>query len=137
MDTFYDYFRENMESLGLPAPASLYGNLTTALGTAATISAFVDKYGTRVTVRDLVGAGLRADKLMVAGAVSASFYAGAVVGSLAVATGRSLTGGSSLADVLAYAARMRLDPPWMGRVLAANPAFYRRPRSTQAHAATP
>jgi hypothetical protein len=37
MANFFDYFRENMESLGLPAPKELYANLTTATGTASTL----------------------------------------------------------------------------------------------------
>ena len=121
MPGFYDYFRENMEALGLPAPATLYGNLTTALATAGTLVGLVEKFGTKVTVADVAGAGFRSEQLLAVGAVAASFYTGAVIGSLAVATGRTLADSTSMADVINFAAASRLNAPWLATTLARNP----------------
>lgn len=45
MPSFYDYFRENMESLGLPAPQSLFGSVSTAIATSTTTLTQVEKFG--------------------------------------------------------------------------------------------
>jgi len=124
MSNFYQYFRQNMESLGLPAPASLFGNLQMALANAAAFIAHVDKFGQRITVGELIGAGLRAEKLGMVATLSASFYVGAVIGSIAVATGRTLSGGVSLADVLWDIRSNGLYRPWLAAALRRNPAIY-------------
>lgn len=124
MSDFYDYFKENMESLGLPAPASLFGSIQSAVGTAAVILASIDKYGTRVTLRELIGAGTRLEVLGVVGACAATFYVGAVIGSLAVAGGRTLSGGVSLADVLFEASRLGFKRPWLTSLMHRMPIIY-------------
>lgn len=124
MPGFYDYFRENMTSLGLPAPESLFGSVQSAVGTATVLLASVDKYGTKVTIRELIGAGTRLEALGVIGACAAAFYAGAVIGSLAVAAGRTLGNGTSLADVLFEASRLGLQRPWLTRTLCRMPGIY-------------
>lgn len=121
---FYGYFKENMDALGLPAPESLFGSVQSAVGTAAVILGFVDKFGTKVTVREMIGAGTRLEALGVAGACAAAFYVGAVIGSLAVATGRTLSGGTSLADVLFEASRLELKRPWLTSLLHRMPGIY-------------
>lgn len=121
---FYEYFKENMEALGLPAPESLFGSVQSAVGTAAIILGAVDKYGTKVTLREIRGAGTRLEALGVIGACVAAFYAGAVIGSLAVAGGRTLSGGVSLADVLFEASRRGLKRPWLKPLLYRMPGVY-------------
>ncbi len=125
---FYDYFKDNMDGLGLPAPAELFGQVTTTLATIGTLNALVEKFGLRVTVRELLVAGVRAEKLMVVGAMSASFYTGAVIGSLAVATAREITG-VSLSDVLMMANQHRINRPWVQKTLIQNPKLYSRAAS--------
>jgi hypothetical protein len=49
--TFYSYFKENMETMGLPAPDSLFGKLSTATATTSAIVAAVEKFGTAVTLK--------------------------------------------------------------------------------------
>jgi hypothetical protein len=126
MPTFYDYFKENMEGLGLPAPESLFGNVSTASGTAATILGGIDKFGAKVTVTELIGAGTKLEKLAIIGACSASFYAGAVIGSIAVASGRYFSGGTSLADVIESAMRNDTYRPWLTSKLRDLPGIYNR-----------
>lgn len=124
MSNFYQYFRENMEGLGLPAPVSMFGNLQMALANAAAFVAHIDKFGKRVTVKELIGAGLRAEKLGMIATLSAAFYVGAVIGSIAVATGRTLSGGVSLVDVLWDIRCQGLYRPWLADTIRRNPAIY-------------
>ncbi|WP_041742650.1 hypothetical protein [Collimonas fungivorans] len=113
MSDFYDYFKENMEGLGLPAPRSLFGSVQMAVANASIILSQIDKFGKAVTIGELIGAGTRLEGLGIIAACSASFYVGAVIGSIAVATGRSLASGTSMADILHTANRYNLNRPWL------------------------
>jgi hypothetical protein len=125
MPDFYTYFKENMEALGLvPPPKSLFGTQQLAISTISTMIGCIDKFGTKVTVVELIGAGTKLEKMAVVGAVGASFYAGAAIGSLAVAAGRTLSGGTSLADVLYEASRWGLKRPWLTSLLHRRPGIY-------------
>ena len=125
MSDFYKYFKENMEALGLPAPDSLFGTLQSSLTTVTVLLASIDKFGKAVTVAELIVAGTRLEKLGMIGTLSATFYAGACIGSLAVATGRSMSGGASVADVLLYARTHHLHRPWLAAELYRAPGIYR------------
>jgi hypothetical protein len=124
MSSFFQYFRENMDSLGLPAPTSLFGSLQMALANAAAFVAHIDKFGQRITVGEMIGAGVRAEKLSTVATMAASYYVGAVVGSIAVATGRALSGGVSLADVLWGIRCNGLYRPWLADTMRRHPVIY-------------
>lgn len=124
MSEFYRYFKENMESMGLPAPETLFGSLTTAVATATTILSQIDKFGRNVTINEIIGAGSRLEQLAVLGACSAAFYVGAVIGSIAVATGRTLGNGTTISDVLFSARRHGLDNKWLYGCLKMYPGIY-------------
>lgn len=124
MSSFHQYFRQNMESLGLPAPESLFGNLQLALANAAAFVAHLDKFGQKITVGELIGAGLRAEKLGVIATLGAAYYVGAVIGSIAVAAGRTLGGGTSLADVMWEVRCNGLHRPWLAETLRRHPGIY-------------
>jgi hypothetical protein len=125
MSDFYQYFKENMEALNLAPPAeSLFATQALAVATINTFVAFVDKFGTRVTVLDVIYAGKRLEQLSVVGTMGAAYYTGALIGSLAVATGRTLSGGTSLADVLFEASKWKLNRPWLRSLLHQNPGIY-------------
>jgi hypothetical protein len=126
MSEFYKYFKENMDALGLPAPESLFGNAQLAIGSAMTLVGLVEKFGKKVTVMDMIGAGIKGEKLLTIGAMSAAYYVGAVIGSIAVATGRSLAGGTSLSDVLLRAQMSHLHRPWLPGLLVHHPEIYKR-----------
>ena len=113
MSAFYTYFKENMEGLGLPAPETLFGTVQAAVTNASVILSQIDKFGKTVTVGELVGAGTRLEGLGVIAACSAAFYVGAVIGSIAVATGRSLAHGTSISDVIFTANKYNLNRPWL------------------------
>jgi hypothetical protein len=65
--SFYSYFKENMETMGLPAPDSLFGKLATATATISAIVAAVEKFGRAVTLTELIGAGILSEKLLAVG----------------------------------------------------------------------
>lgn len=125
MSEFYTYFKENMAALNLPAPESLFGSAQAALGTATAMITYVDKFGPKVTVRELVGAGTRLEGLTTVGACLATYYVGAVIGSLAVAAGRSLGRGTSLGDVFFVAAQYGFSRPWLAPILQRCPGVYK------------
>ena len=124
MSEFYTYFKENMESMGLPAPATLFGSLTSAVATATTILSQIDKFGRNVTIKEIIGAGSRLEQLAIVGACSAAFYVGAVIGSIAVATGRTLGNGTTISDVLSSARRNGLDRNWLYGCMQMYPGIY-------------
>lgn len=118
MSQFYKYFKENMESMGLPAPESLFGSLQAAVANTTVILSQIDKFGRTVTVGELIGAGTKLEALGMIAACSAAFYVGAVIGSIAVATGRSISGGVTIADVLFIANQYKFNRPWLPDTIA-------------------
>jgi hypothetical protein len=111
--TFVQHFTECMGDLGLPAPGSLFTSATTVTAMVAAIEKAVATYGTEVTIGELVGAGLLSDALLVVGALSASYYAGASLGCLGTAGVDwidDLTGGPIDFDKNLEQAREILDP---------------------------
>jgi hypothetical protein len=100
--TFSDYFKESMDSMGLPTPPTAFTSLTTATATVNTIVGAAVKLGTTATLGELwisvgvvgaggAGAATALVELGVAAAgVTAAFYAGACVGALLFATQMSL-----------------------------------------------
>lgn len=118
MSQFYKYFKENMEALHLSAPDEFFSSQEKALGAAYTITKAIDTFGPRVTVGELIGAGILSEKLCIAVSMGAAYYLGAVIGSIAVATGRSISGGVTIADVLFVANEHNLNRPWLPEAIA-------------------
>ncbi len=131
--SFYFYFKENMDALGLPAPESLFGTLTVAVGTIAALTAPLKEYGSQVTMADVIkltaATGVAApaatiiyDKALVAAGCLFSYYVGACIGSLSVATGRYISGGMSIADLFDCAKRHGIPTsPELQKTLIAYP----------------
>jgi len=65
--------------------------------------------GKGATVAELNGATIALEKLLVAGGFGATFYVGAIIGSIAVASGRSISCGSRIADMLAFVEQEKLQ----------------------------
>lgn len=124
MSNFYKYFKENMDSLGLEAPESLFGSPDIALAKAAQIGGAIAKLGRSATLLEIIGATTGLEKLMVVSGLSACYYVGGVIGSIAVATGRTLSGGTSIADCLAVADRINLRSSWLQDQLSRHPGVY-------------
>jgi len=133
MSDFYKYFKQNMDGLGLPAPESLFGSVQTAVGNLTVILANIDKFGKTVTVGEVIGATTKLERLGAVATLSASFYVGACIGSLAVATGRDIAGGTSLADVLSFARQNHISRPWLASALHSWPGVHRSNVQRRAH----
>lgn len=118
---FKKYFEKNMKALGLPVPGTLFDSYQTAVATATTIVATLATLGKGATVAELVGATVGLEKLMVAASFGAAAYVGAVIGSIAVATGRSLGCGSRLSDLFIIVNQYGLKFKGMTVFYSANP----------------
>jgi hypothetical protein len=123
-DSFYFYFQQNMEAMGLPVPESLFTSFTTAIASTTTLVEALKKFGPRVTVLELIHAGFLTEKLKVIGAMTASFYVGAVIGSLFIAAQKQITGGKDLIDVLNFSQFHGIDFDELTGVLHNFPGFF-------------
>lgn len=90
MAGFYPAFKQNMEAIGLTVPTSLFATQQQAASTIGQLLALVKTFGMKVTIRELIGAGSLTDFLAAAGAYSAAFYVGGAIGSLIVATDKTV-----------------------------------------------
>ena len=95
--SFYEAFKANMEAMGLPCPQSLFGTITTASATIGSLASAVKTFGTTATLAEVLltfptaGAATAVaaavgEITVLIGAVCASFYLGACIGSLIVAS---------------------------------------------------
>ncbi|WP_428960031.1 hypothetical protein ACQR53_01715 [Xanthomonas oryzae] len=121
--SWFAYYKENMEGLGLAAPG-IYGSVSTLIAALGGMVALAEKMGPRVTIIEVAKAGTKTEMFAVLSAVSASIYLGAAVGSAAVASGRTLSCGTSLSDVLAYSSRNGLSSDSVRTVLITRREIY-------------
>jgi hypothetical protein len=102
MSDFYRYFSENMAALGLPAPRSLFATSKQAKETISAIAGAIRAFGAKATLGEIIGSipslSAAGDLFTLGSAIYASFYIGACIGSLAIATGRTVSGGRQIAD---------------------------------------
>lgn len=77
---FSESFKSCMSLLGLQTPSSLFDSASSAVSTINAIYAVVLKYGKKITIAELVGAGILEDAMIVVGGCSAAFYLGACIG---------------------------------------------------------
>lgn len=96
---FQSYFNKNMDALGLPYPTSFFDSYNATIAHLTVMLESVRSLGKGATVAELVGATTGLERLKVAAAFGASAYVGAVIGSLAVASGRSLGCGARISDL--------------------------------------
>lgn len=139
-NNFYQHFADNMKALNLPAPESLFGTLTTATGSIGAMVKYIQTFGTKATVREMFmtlpgavsGAGggavgfatAASEALLVVGAVSAAYYIGACLGSLAVATKRTVIKEVSVAECLSTAVANGIETPqWLLYTLTSYPSL--------------
>jgi hypothetical protein len=116
---FAKAFNDNMKALGLPAPSSLFGSVQAALGNLATMLNALKAVGAKATVAEMIGATTGLEQLGIVSALSASFYVGAVIGSLMIAADAAMVctddskAPSKLdsSKVRTWAARRHIDVP--------------------------
>ena len=123
---FKKYFTENMNDLGAPVPSGLFDSYQKAIGTTALLVGTLSKLGKGATIAELVGATVGAEKLMVAGAFGAAAYTGFVIGSIAVASGRSLSCGSRISDMFVFAHQNKLQFKGCHALYFHNPQIFDR-----------
>lgn len=110
---FEKYFKENMEGLGLPVPKSLFMSYQTGVATGAALSGFLWQFGKGTTVGVMLGGSYYHEKFLLAAAIGGSYYTGAVIGSIAIASGRSLGCGYRLADMMSLIHENKMEfPGW-------------------------
>jgi len=105
---FTKHFTDNMKALGLPVPTTLFDSFTSAIANAAIMLETLSTLGSKATVAELIGATTKLEGLKVAGALVASLYVGAVIGSIGVAATKSLTCGMTLTDIFDFQSRYNL-----------------------------
>ena len=120
---FGKYFVENMNAIGLPAPTELFGTATLAYANIKELAEAVGLYGRGVTVTEVWGATSKMEKLRLIGPMIAAYYTGAAVGSAAVATGRVLGCGATIADVMWQLREQGIYESWLEAELLSNPQF--------------
>lgn len=118
---FQKYFNENMRDLGLPVPSTLFDTYQTAVATASTLVGTLATLGKGATIGELIGATVGLEKLAVAASIGAAAYTGAVIGSIAVASGRSLGCGSRISDLFAFTERNNLQFEGLASFYTRNP----------------
>ena len=106
---FRRYFNENVQGLGLPVPSRLFDSYNAAIAHAVVMVDTLRTLGKGATVGELIGATTGLEKLKVAAAFGASAYVGAVIGSIAVASGRSFGCGSRISDLFVFRHQHKLD----------------------------
>lgn len=88
--SFYQNFEYSMNSLGLPAPKTLFGTFSTATANISVLVAAYNITGASVTIGELVLAGTLSEVLVGVAALGAAFYIGACIGALIYAAQREL-----------------------------------------------
>ena len=105
---FKKYFDENMKALYLPVPATLFDTFTAAVANAGLILETLKILGNGATMAEVLKATTGLEKLKVAASLGAAYYLGAVIGSIAVASGRSLGCGAKLSDMFVFLEKNKL-----------------------------
>ncbi|MCK0163911.1 hypothetical protein [Marinobacter sp. S6332] len=106
---FQKYFNENMDALGLPSPSTWFDASMTTFGVASASVELTGKFGGQTALRTLAGATFTGEKLIIGAGLLLIGYAGAAIGSAAVATGRSLGCGTRMIDVIGYIEKNNLQ----------------------------
>ncbi|MFN3881815.1 MAG: hypothetical protein ACK4L8_10340 [Nitrincola lacisaponensis] len=99
---FKKYFNENMKELGLPVPQTLFDSYSAAIANTGLILEAIRTLGKDATMGEVIKATTGLEKLKVAAAIGASYYVGAVIGSIAIASGRSLGCGYRISDLFVF-----------------------------------
>ena len=107
----------------IPAPVDVFSSVTAAYANISELAAAVSLYGSQVTVAEVWGATTKLERLRLLGPMIAAYYTGAAVGSAAVALGRSLGCGATIADAMWHLREHGISAPWIEGELLANPQF--------------
>lgn len=128
---FFQTYKTNMEALGLDVPTSGYGTQVTILTKLGALVAAIDKLGKGATLAELASATTLPEKLLVGGAIYASYYTGAAIGSAMVAMSRYTSCGASRVRNGAALPRFQADTgirvsPQLKHHIACHPEIFHR-----------
>jgi hypothetical protein len=114
MNDFVKYFKENMAAMNMPAPDSLFATGTKAKDTIAAIAGALKAFGGTATLGEIIltvpSLAAAGDYFVLYGAINASFYLGACIGSVAIAMQRSMFDGKQIVDFFLVGNEMVDDP---------------------------
>ncbi len=99
---FKKYFNENMKAMNLPVPSTLFDNFNAAIANAGLILETLNTLGKGATIAEIIKATTGLEKLKVAASLGAAYFVGAAIGSIAVASGRSLGCGYRITDMFVF-----------------------------------
>lgn len=85
-EAFGTIVNNNLKGMGLPPLDGVMKGLGAALGISIALTSAVNTYGTKVTVNEALRATNREEKLKGATKLLAAYYAGAIIGSIFIAT---------------------------------------------------
>lgn len=122
--TYNDFskeFNKNMSALGLPVPESLFSTAATAIANTSALIEAAKIAGSKATISEVIGASYGLEKLKVAGALLASYYVGAVVGSIGVAVYKGGNCGISLRQLQTLQNKHNLMFPYSHQFYLQNP----------------
>lgn len=123
--SFGAYYVENMEALGLPVFAKARDNGAAIYGHVVAMAGTIKAIGKGATLSELLGATFFSEKLAIGAGFYASFYVGAAIGSLAVATGRTAGCSSQMIDTFSYVQKNKLQFQGWQQILAHHPEILR------------
>lgn len=97
--TFKKYFTENMEALNLHVPSFLFDDVKTAIENATVLLQTIATVGPRATISEVMKKTTGLEKLILLSGAGPAFYVGAVIGSIAVASAKTMDCRVSLQDI--------------------------------------
>ena len=125
-DLFGQYIDNNMSSLNLPMPSTIFETIGSMTAVATAIAEVIEINGTSISLYQSLKKISSAKKaLSVSVGLSASYYLGALIGSMAVATGRCLSGGATIADAIWTAREMGIFGSWLETEYIKHPELLR------------
>ncbi len=120
--SFGKYFSENMAALGLPTPNGIYESSLSVFGIAAVLGEAAHLHPNMPVSMAWKGSFMF-EKAKMLTAVAVSYYVGAMIGSAAVAVGRSAGCGATIADAIWLARENGVFGTWLEHELVSHPEF--------------
>ncbi len=118
---------ENMASLGLPMPSTAFETAGSMTAIATSIAEAIEIGGTSLSLyQALHKINSAKNALSVSAGITASYYLGALIGSMAVASGRCMANGASIADAIWTAREMGIFGSWLDAEYIKHPELLRK-----------
>lgn len=110
-----------MSDLNLDVPVSWHSGMVAVLRRVGSVAMLEDKIGLGTGVVQAIRGASAAEGVLLVNGFEASWYLGAAIGSVAVATGRYLGCGTTIVDALAYASGQGVFSPSVRMILLTHP----------------